>query len=54
MPLLNLSGLPERPEAFGALPSGIVPVAFERSRRGRRAAPGTNAWRPPWTASIGS
>lgn len=29
MPLLNLSGLPERPEAFGALPSGVVPVAFE-------------------------
>ena len=29
MPLLNLSGLPDRPEAFGALPSGIVPVAFE-------------------------
>jgi hypothetical protein len=29
MPLLNLSGLPERPEAFGALPSGIVPVAFD-------------------------
>jgi GNAT superfamily N-acetyltransferase len=29
MPLLNLTGLPERPEAFGALPSGIVPVSFE-------------------------
>lgn len=29
MPLLNLSGLPERPEAFGPLPSGIVPVAFD-------------------------
>jgi GNAT superfamily N-acetyltransferase len=28
MPLLNLSGLPARPEAFGHLPSGIVPVAF--------------------------
>jgi GNAT superfamily N-acetyltransferase len=29
VPLLNLIGLPERPAAFGALPSGIVPVAFE-------------------------
>jgi GNAT superfamily N-acetyltransferase len=29
MPLLNLTGLPERPEAFGELPSGIVPVSFE-------------------------
>jgi GNAT superfamily N-acetyltransferase len=29
MPLLNLVGLPERPAAFGSLPSGIVPVAFE-------------------------
>jgi GNAT superfamily N-acetyltransferase len=28
IPLLNLIGLPERPEAFGALPSGIVPIAF--------------------------
>ena len=29
MPLLSLVGLPDRPAAFGALPSGIVPVAFE-------------------------
>ncbi len=29
MPLLNLVGLPERPAAFGSLPSGITPVAFE-------------------------
>jgi GNAT superfamily N-acetyltransferase len=29
MPLLNLSGLPERPEAFGSLPSGIVPLSFD-------------------------
>jgi GNAT superfamily N-acetyltransferase len=29
VPLLNLIGLPERPEAFGALPSGISPVPFE-------------------------
>ena len=30
VPLLNLIGLPTRPEAFGALPSGIRPVPFER------------------------
>lgn len=30
VPLLNLIGLPSRPEAFGALPSGIVAVPFER------------------------
>ena len=29
MPLLNLSGLPERPESFGVLPSGVVPTPFE-------------------------
>lgn len=29
MPLLNLVGYPERPVAFGSLPSGIVPVPFE-------------------------
>jgi GNAT superfamily N-acetyltransferase len=29
VPLLNLIGLPERPEAFGALPSGVTPVPFE-------------------------
>lgn len=29
MPLLNLSGLPERPDSFGPLPSGIVPISFE-------------------------
>jgi len=29
VPLLNLIGLPMRPEAFGALPSGITPVPFE-------------------------
>ena len=30
VPLLNLIGLPERPEAFGDLPSGIRPIPFER------------------------
>ncbi len=29
MPLLNLIGLPVRPEAFGILPSGVVPIPFE-------------------------
>ncbi len=29
MPLFNLVGLPERPAAFGSLPSRIVPVPFE-------------------------
>src|SRR4029079_2020900 len=30
MPLLNLIGLPDRPEAFGPLPSGIRPIPFEQ------------------------
>ena len=34
MPLLNLVGLPERAAAFGALPSGILPVAFEEIAAG--------------------
>jgi GNAT superfamily N-acetyltransferase len=29
MPLFSLSGLPRRPEAFGDLPSGVVPLAFD-------------------------
>lgn len=29
MPLLNFNGLPNRPDAFEALPSGMTPVAFE-------------------------
>jgi GNAT superfamily N-acetyltransferase len=28
MPLFNLTGLPRQPEMFGALPSGVVPIAF--------------------------
>jgi GNAT superfamily N-acetyltransferase len=28
VPLLNLIGLPQQPDAFGALPTGIVPTAF--------------------------
>ena len=32
MPLLNLSGLPARPGAFGDLPSGVTPVAFDAFR----------------------
>ena len=34
MPLLNLSGLPQRPEAFGDLPSGVVPLAFDEIAAG--------------------
>lgn len=30
VPLLNLIGLPSRPDAFGDLPSGVRPVPFER------------------------
>jgi GNAT superfamily N-acetyltransferase len=40
MPLLNLSGLPERPDAFGVLPSGIVPVAFDAIASGQPGGPG--------------
>ena len=29
MPLLSLTGLPQRPEAFGELPSGVVPLPFD-------------------------
>jgi GNAT superfamily N-acetyltransferase len=29
MPLLSLVGLPRRPEAFGELPSGVVPLPFD-------------------------
>lgn len=29
VPLLNLIGLPHRPEAFDPLPSGVVPVSFD-------------------------
>ncbi len=34
MPLLNLTGLPQRPEAFGELPSGVVPLAFDEIAAG--------------------
>ena len=49
MPLLNLFGLPDRPEAFGTLPSGVVAIPFEEiasgpaaraARRRRSRAPG--------------
>lgn len=29
MPLVSLTGLPQYPEAFGELPSGVVPLAFD-------------------------
>jgi ribosomal protein S18 acetylase RimI-like enzyme len=34
MPLFNLSGLPRRPEAFGDLPAGVVPLAFDEIASG--------------------
>lgn len=40
MPLLNLSGLPLRPEAFGELPSGVVPIPFESIAAGPPDGPG--------------
>jgi GNAT superfamily N-acetyltransferase len=40
LPLLNLSGLPHRPEAFGALPSGVRAVAFDRVAAGPPDGPG--------------
>lgn len=33
-PLLSLTGLPRRPGAFGELPSGIVPLAFDEIAAG--------------------
>lgn len=40
VPLLNLIGQPDRPEAFGDLPSGITPVTFEELAGGAEAPPG--------------
>ena len=34
MPMLNLTGLPVRPDAFGALPSGVVPIPFDELAAG--------------------
>jgi hypothetical protein len=34
MPLLSLTGLPHRPDEFGELPSGIVPLAFDELAAG--------------------
>ena len=34
IPLLSLTGLPQRPEAFGELPSGVVPLAFDEIAAG--------------------
>jgi GNAT superfamily N-acetyltransferase len=34
MPLLSLVGLPRRPDAFGELPSGVVPLAFDEIAAG--------------------
>ena len=43
MPLLNLVGYPERPAAFGTLPSGIVPVPFQVIASGPAAGDGHEA-----------
>ena len=40
MPLFNLVGLPERPDAFDPLPSGVTPVPFETIAAGG-TAPGS-------------
>jgi GNAT superfamily N-acetyltransferase len=34
MPLLSLTGLPQRPAAFGELPSGVVPLPFDELAAG--------------------
>ncbi len=34
MPMLNLTGLPVRPDAFGALPSGVIPIPFDELAAG--------------------
>ena len=39
-PLLSLTGLPRHPEAFGELPSGIVPLAFEEIAGGEAGGQG--------------
>ena len=40
MPFLGLNGRPTRPEAFGELPSGVTPVAFDAIASGPSDAPG--------------
>jgi len=40
MPLFSLTGLPQRPEAFGPLPSGIVPLAFDEIAAGPQGGQG--------------
>jgi GNAT superfamily N-acetyltransferase len=39
MPLLNLTGLPMRPEAFGPLPSGVTALPFDEIDGGPTGAP---------------
>ena len=66
IPLLDASGLVERPEAFGSLPSGVTPVPFEAIAAGspgrgrppraggcrRCARPGGPGRRPPARPSL--
>ena len=55
MPLLNLSGLPQRPEAFGELPSGVVPLSFDEIVGRSAGRPGPSAcWPTRSTSSIAS
>lgn len=39
MPLLNLTGLPVRPEAFGELPSGVAAIPFDEIEGGPAGEP---------------
>ena len=55
MPLLHLVGLPQRPEAFGELPSGVTAIPFDeiaagppgRGRDGTDGAAASRRARPP-------
>jgi GNAT superfamily N-acetyltransferase len=42
MPLLNLTGLPIRPEAFGQLPAGVAAISFDEIDGGSTAAGATD------------
>ncbi len=52
MPLLSLTGLPQRPEAFGTLPSGVIALPFDEIAAGPPDATATGCWSRLSTASI--
>ena len=54
MPILDLRGELSRPEAFPALPSGIVSIPFEPIAAGPPGGPATRARRRPSTRSTAS